>query len=143
MLTTIAALILVLLIVISRDIGALRNEIESVGKALICSKCHGSGHDRNAADPEERCPLCLGSGTTIGEKIGSLGQTLGTLNSIHSEILRLWACPSCHGDGFILENPFDLFDMTPPKECETCKGTGMKPVGMKRPIPGRSGREEC
>jgi DnaJ-class molecular chaperone len=149
LIAAIAALMLVLLIVISRDINMLRNEVESVGKALTCSTCHGSGRDRDSDDPEERCPRCFGSGTTLGETNRWLGLTLGTLDSIHSKIDHLWACPDCHGSGFItnLENLFDFItnpeNMVPPQECETCGGTGMRPAGMKWPIPGRSGEQNA
>jgi DnaJ-class molecular chaperone len=127
LLTAIAVLILIALIVISRDIGALRNEVESVSKALICSECHGSGHNRDADDPEERCELCFGSGTTIGEMNRWVAQTGGRLDGIHNTILELWACPTCHGTG--RESSLDHLNdpaWNPMEPCKTCKGAGRR-----------------
>lgn len=58
-----------------------------------------------------------------------LAQMAGEVGSMHSTILGLWACPTCHGLGVTnLDNFTEI-----PTECETCKGTGMKSAGMKQP----------
>jgi hypothetical protein len=127
MLTAIAALILMVLIVIGRDIGALRNQVESVRKAWICPECHGSGHAQGATDIEERCGACSGSGTVIGEMNRWLAQTKGELGRIHNTILELWACPTCFGSG--TESALDHLNdpaWNPMEPCKTCNGTGMK-----------------
>jgi hypothetical protein len=56
-----------------------------------------------------------------------LAQMAGEIGSIHGSILRLWACPRCGGYGVNYLEDF------PARECETCKGTGMKAAGMKQP----------
>ncbi len=124
MLTALLVLILIVLILIERDIAASR---EMMRDMLKCPKCHGTGHTWGADDPEERCELCFGSGTAIGEVNRWLAQTQGELGRLHNTILELWACPTCHGSG--RENSLDHLDdpaWDPMEPCETCKGTGKK-----------------
>jgi rubrerythrin len=125
MFTAIAALILLVLILIAKDLNAIRNQAESVHKLWICRKCHGSGRARDADDPEERCDLCFGDGSAVGETNRWTAQILGKLDSIHNLILRLWACPTCSGSGHAPSIDF----VEAPKECATCKGTGRARIG--------------
>src|ERR1700740_3184858 len=120
MLIALLVVILIVLIVIERDIAASR---ETMRDMLRCPKCYGTGH--GAADPEEKCELCFGSGTAIGEMNRWLAQTQGELHSLHNTVLELWACPTClgKGKGSSLDHLDDpAWDPTEP--CETCKGTG-------------------
>lgn len=125
MLIAIAALILVALIVIGKDIRVLTNQLREASR---CSSCHGSGHARGAPDPEEQCGCCMGEGTATGEVNRSLGLIRGQLSSIHNMILEIWACPTCHGSG---EEFADFLNhlsdpRSTPKPCQTCKGTGRR-----------------
>jgi hypothetical protein len=90
MLTALLVLILIVLVLIERDIAAFREAMRDTWK---CSTCRGSGHALNAADPEERCGACFGSGTVIGETNARLAQITGALDRMHNTTLKLWACP--------------------------------------------------
>jgi len=115
MFTTIAALILLVLIFIARDLSALGDRVGEISKTLLCRRCHGSGHAPDAIDSEERCETCCGDGSSIGE----MNKWLGRLNGIHDTILKQWACPTCLGSGRVLFSE-------PEEVCETCLGTGMR-----------------
>ena len=124
MLTAIAALILIALIVIGRDIAALTSRLNEASR---CSSCRGTGHARGAPDPQEPCGSCMGECTATAEANRSLGLILGKLSDMHHTILELWACPTCSGSG--KKNAWDhLSDpaWNPMEPCETCKGSGMK-----------------
>jgi len=126
MLTALAILILAVLVLIARDLNALGDQAESIRKAWICPKCHGSGVARGADDPEEQCGLCFGTGFASGEMNRWLAQILGKLDRIDDTILELWACPTCLGSGRISSLGSGR---EAPEECETCKGTGRRNSG--------------
>jgi hypothetical protein len=75
-----------------------------------------------------------------------LGQMAGEIGRMHSTILELWACPTCHGLGVtrlksLAEDPRHPFGKS--TECESCKGTGMKPARTKQPRAEAAERERA
>ncbi len=69
----------------------------SYNRHVECSPCSGSGAESGGG--KKMCPTCGGS--------GQVRRSSGFF-SIAS------ACPTCNGDGFVIENP-----------CKSCRGTGV------------------
>lgn len=74
----------------------------TVPRLVACERCHGEGAEPGTGF--KTCSNCAGS-----------GQIRRAANSIFGQVVNVTACPSCGGEGRILESP-----------CAECRGQGRK-----------------
>jgi hypothetical protein len=62
MLTAALGLILLLLVLITRDVDAIRKDASRMRTLLTCPTCHGSGYEESLSGISEKCLTCQGTG---------------------------------------------------------------------------------
>jgi molecular chaperone DnaJ len=67
-----------------------------------CDRCNGAGAE--SVDDVRTCSICNGTG-----KVRKINR------SLFGQFVNIAACPTCHGEGKVVEKP-----------CKECKGTGRK-----------------
>jgi len=77
----------------------VEKEIE-VPRLLSCDRCTGSGAEPGTS--VKRCDTCGGS-----------GQMRRAAQSIFGQVVNVVACPTCRGEGQVVESP-----------CKQCRGEG-------------------